>query len=259
MGTVRRRVENAILEKVSTGTLKPGVSISHLKLAKELGVSSNPVVHAFRRLEGAGILEYMPSGETRVRPLIPREAYAGFVLRETIEGLGARFCSMFCTDEEKAVLQVRLERLEEAIHQEQTQGMAQGRPRADVTEFHQTRVLDAEEQFHGGIVAFSHTPLLLHEHKRLVLVSLTMTAYGLQMHGDYATLADDPGHRAIMEAIRCRDGVEAERLMRAHLVCHYKQFSDADLERTEWRGSAASALTASRTNSVSSPGREERK
>lgn len=241
MNTVRKRVENVILEKVRTGKLKPGMEISHLKLAKEVGVSSNPVVHAFRRLEGAGVLEYMASGKTRVRSVSPREAYAGFVFRETIEGLAARFCATLCTDEEMAILQVRLEKLESEIQKEERQIAAGGQVDADAVNATEARMLHAEEQFHGGIVEFSHTPLLLHEHARLMLVALTMTGYGLHMNGNCATLPDDPGHRAIMEAIRRRDGAAAERLMRAHLACHSAQFSAADIERGEWRGSGVSA------------------
>ena len=213
MASTRKRVETAILDKLRKGDLKPGERISHLKLAQELGVSSNPVVHAFRRLEGIGVLEHTPSGSTRVVERTPREVYCGFVLRQTIEGLAARFCAELCTDEEMAVLNVRVEKLEQRI-------------RAKEWDY------EGEQGFHGGIVEFSHTPFLQMEYSRLRLVELA-TAYARKT-GGVGPFSPDPGHSAVMEAICRRDAGEAERLMRIHLGARLRKFAVTDMEMTEW-------------------------
>jgi len=213
MANVRKRVEAAILEKLRNGELKPGDRISHPQLAQELGVSSNPVVHAFRRLEGIGVLEHTSSGSTRVAVRSMREIFAYFQIRETTEGLAARFCARLCSDEELAILNVRLEKLEESIRLNKVDE-------------------EAEENFHGGIVEFSHTPFLKAEHEKLRLVDLTIAAYLQEMGDDPSAIPDDPGHRPIMEAINRRDDVEAERLMRAHLSAHTRKLDLKKLEET---------------------------
>ena len=91
-----------------------------------------------------------------------------------------------------------------------------------------------EKAILDGIVEFSHTPFLQAEHSRLRYVELTVAGYIRQTHGDVSALPEDPGHRAITEAICQQDGTEAERLMRAHLSAHSRRFAATDLERAEW-------------------------
>lgn len=180
---------------IETGELKPGDPIRHLELAARLGTSNNPVIQSLRRLEGLGILEHTSSGETRVRVYSDRELYAAYVVREAIEAMAARFCALFATEEEVAILLVRSRKLERRYE------------RGEWAE-------QEEQDFHRGVVAFSHTPFLEHLHRGAMVLRSTFRQHLIQGRD----IRDMVGlHRPVMEAIEKRDADAAEKAMRDHI------------------------------------------
>jgi DNA-binding GntR family transcriptional regulator len=204
------RVEEVIIDKVLSGEMKPGDSISHSRLAEQLGVSNNPVIHALRRLEGLGILEQTPSGSSRVKPFTLREVIAVMALREGLEGIAARFCAQFCSDEELAVLQVRAGKLDARL--------SEG-----------SLAVDEEIAFHSGVVEFAHTPYLSSVHKGLMLTHTALCSRWM----DFARGAGVGTHREIMDAIQLRDGKLAESAMRQHLHTARRRLEEHYLEKTD--------------------------
>jgi DNA-binding GntR family transcriptional regulator len=189
-----------LISMIRRGELKPGESISHLTLAKRLGVSNNPVVHAFRRLEGRGILEHTPSGASRLRALGKRELRALFALRENIESLAARFCAEACTREEIAILQCRFDAMKE-------RNLRGEWP------------IEEERSFHNGLVEFSHTPFLVHQYASIGLLEAIYSPVPvLPRPANVSEL-----HEAIVVAIRNRDPDAAERAAHEHFAPRWKE------------------------------------
>ena len=195
MARAAELAEQTILGMIQTGELKPGDAIPHLKLASRLGISNNPVIQSLRRLEGLGVLEHMPSGETRVREYSDREVYAAYAVREAVEGMAARFCAQLGTDEEFAILEFRHRKLEECYR------------RGEWAE-------EEEQELHRGVVGFSHTPFLEHLHESAMILRSTFRQHLIQGR----EISDMVGlHKPIIDALLARDPDAAEEAMRAHI------------------------------------------
>jgi DNA-binding GntR family transcriptional regulator len=60
-----------LVQAIVTGTLAPGARIRDGELAAQLQISRMPVREALKRLESEGLVESVPSRETRVAPIAP--------------------------------------------------------------------------------------------------------------------------------------------------------------------------------------------
>lgn len=188
-------VENWVLDKISSGELRPGDHIPHLTLANKLHVSNNPVIQVLRKLEGRGLLERTPDGACRVRSYSPQEVYSALAVRESIEGVAARFCAQYATDEEMAILKVRFDKM--------------------IRAYHDGNYAPGEEiAFHGGTVEFCHAPFLKHMYDTIMIIRQTFT---LRIGGRSAEELIAI-HEPIMAAITRRDSTGAEEAARLHVA-----------------------------------------
>ncbi|HRU04393.1 MAG TPA: GntR family transcriptional regulator [Candidatus Brocadiia bacterium] len=198
MASANERIATAIREGISAGVYRPGERLTHRKLAQQLGVSIIPVAQALRRLEAAGLLRRMPDGGTCVPDMDRRQIEGAYVLREVFEGVAARLCAQNATDEDLAVLKVRLDRLLDRIRRGENR-------------------LEEERAFHRGLVEFSHLPILAQFHENIAMIQgvyASSPERGLRQGCDDRSEAS---HAALLEAIVRRDGDEAERLARIHV------------------------------------------
>jgi len=188
-------VESWILESILSGQLKPGDHIPHLTLARKLKVSNNPVIQVLRKLEGRGILDRAPDGVCRVRDYSHREIFAALAVREAIEGVAARFCAQFGTDEDLAVVGVRFDKMIQA--------------------YRKGNYAPSEElAFHKAIVEFSYAPFLVHLYDTILIIRQTFTLRA----GGRSAAELIAIHEPIMEAISRRDADAAERAARKHVA-----------------------------------------
>ena len=63
------QVFDAILEEITSGRLRPGARVIQEQLAKELGVSRQPVQQALLLLRNQGVLQDAPGRGLQVAPL----------------------------------------------------------------------------------------------------------------------------------------------------------------------------------------------
>lgn len=195
MNTANERVEASIIAQIQTGKLKPGDHIAHLKLARQMKVSNNPVIQALRKLEGQGLLERTPDGMAMVRNFSTRDIYAALVLREAIEGVAARFCAEYATDEEMAVLKLRYSKMIAAYQKSDYEP-------------------GLEEVFHKSIVDFCHTPFLAHLYDTIAMIKKTFTLRAGKRKPDELIAL----HEKIFAAIERRDAAAAEEAARRHVA-----------------------------------------
>lgn len=74
-------------ECILDGTLLPGMKLSQVTLARQLGVSRTPLREVLRMLQEEGLVEIEPNQRTRVASLDPQELdeiYASRILMETL-------------------------------------------------------------------------------------------------------------------------------------------------------------------------------
>lgn len=94
------QVKEWLLEAILNGSYPPDSRIVETAVAKELGTSQAPVREALRGLEALGIVEIAPFRGARVRRLEAAELLEAYVVRSTIEVLGARLAMARLTDDD---------------------------------------------------------------------------------------------------------------------------------------------------------------
>ena len=179
------QVKEWLLEAILHGTYPPDSRIVETAVAKELGTSQAPVREALRGLEALGIVEIAPFRGARVRRLEAAELLEAYVVRSTIEELGARLAMDRVTDEDVAAL--------EAIVAEMHQA-------ADADDGRTLAIVDAG--FHERIMQLSGNATLLRVWRSLEPISRTyITLAGPGSDPQWTACLHDP----IIDAVRARD------------------------------------------------------
>lgn len=184
------------------GDYAPGARLGEVELAQLLGVSRTPVREALRRLAAEGLVEITPNKGARVVELGPDDLDHVFVLRAHVEGLAARLAASRISEDELDQLQAAADEL-----------AAYALPGPD-QDLDRVYVLNA--RFHGRIVAATGSTVLPG-----VVDSLVHTGAVLRtLHGfsDEAMRRSTAHHIEIVAALRARDGLWAESVMRSHLM-----------------------------------------
>jgi DNA-binding FadR family transcriptional regulator len=214
--TVARRtvlVEQVIGElerQVHSGSWALGERLpSETQLAEELGVGRSTVREAVRALISSGLLESRQGAGTYVRALAPRAAdlparlrRAGvlevYEVRHGLEMLAARLAAARCTDDDVLRLEAALTRRRRA--------RSAGRIKAFV---------DADLDFHRGVVAAAHNPVLTDLFDAFLDV---LRGALLDLAGDPVLRQDThPQHIALAQAIRRGDQDAAAEATADHL------------------------------------------
>lgn len=97
--TMGHRVFVAIKRAIVHGRLVPGHPVSEAELARQLGVSRQPVREAFIKLSDMGLVEIRPQRGTFIQKISRREVENARFLREAIEGAIARRAAQVATPE----------------------------------------------------------------------------------------------------------------------------------------------------------------
>ena len=183
------------------GEYAPGARLGEVELADALGVSRTPVREALRQLAAEGLVELVPNKGARVVAWTADELEQVFELRAQVEGFAAHQAALRATDDD-------IERLAE---------LAEAHARATAARNRDLeRVYELNAAFHGGIAAAAGGASL-----QGVLGSLVHTVVlhrTLHTFDDAAMERSSRHHLEIVEAVRARDGVWAESVMRAHLL-----------------------------------------
>jgi DNA-binding GntR family transcriptional regulator len=199
--TLADRALDMIETAIMKGELAPGTRISEVPLARTFGISRGPLREAIRRLEGRGLLERVPHVGSRVVTLSADDLLEVFDIREALEGMACRLAAERMTDDDIAAVEAVLER-----HRDDA-------------------ALKAGEAYYQqpGDYDF-HYRIAQGSGNRRIVELLCGEMYHLLRIYRYRSGAV-PGralrafeeHRAILAALRARDGALAETLMRQHI------------------------------------------
>ena len=189
------QVYMSLKQAILTGSLKPKMKLSEVRIAEQLNVSATPVREAFRKFAKDNLVVIQPWKGVTVKGYSPEEIVAMYQCREVMEGLGARLCAERCTEEQLVELQ---EVCDAGIH----------------TEDPEERVA-INSRFHTLIAEFSGNDRVadyLADFREMVNRDMYIST-----SDKTRTISCDLEHQQIMEAIHDRNGQLAEERMRAHV------------------------------------------
>jgi DNA-binding GntR family transcriptional regulator len=194
---VSARVANLLRDAILTGDIGPGEWIRQEEVAERFGASRLPVREALRILEAEGLTEHEPRRGARVPRLGSHEVDVMYRMRERLEPLAVAESIPHLTEDDLA----RLEEIQDRIEQN-----------TDVAQF-----LVLDRQFHllsyagGTIDQLLGTVTRLWnstQHYRRAFVTIT---------GPGRMWVVNAEHRLLLDSLRRRDVVDAERYLAGHI------------------------------------------
>jgi len=196
------RVYEYLLERIITGVIKYGDTISIKKVAADLSFSSMPVREAVKRLEFEGVVTIKPRSACRVRMPSPRMIIEVYELREALEAFAV-------TRSAGHVPAETLARLQEIVREMRALSVE---PDHDTREH---RAIQLDRRFHAEIIGLVGNDLL-NAFSRQLSLHVNMT---LMHERTYHTLEREwPEMHA--EVLRCiqNDPPRAVSLLRDHFA-----------------------------------------
>lgn len=195
--SVVEEVISYIRKGVETGSFAPGQRLIENEIQQASGVSRGPVREALRRLAAEGLLDIQHQKGARVRRFSREEVEVLYDVRESVEGIAAKFAARYVKEGNL------FRELESVVRSFQRTYDGTAR-----------RYTEYNEQFHTLIVKMSQSPTL-----GAVLAQLRVPAAMLGIHRFTDVVGVERAHQQhldIVEAIKAGDEEGAERAMRAH-------------------------------------------
>lgn len=209
--SLRGRVFHKIREDILSGEYHQNEELKEASIGNELGVSRTPVREALRQLELEGLLNIIPNKGAYVTGISAKDIQDIYVIRSYLEGLCARWACEYIT-------KPQLEELDEIIY---------------LSEFHAKKghhdqLLELDNRFHEVLYEASNSKILDHvlsdfHHyvQRVRKVTLSSMARANDSNAE---------HRAIVEALKEKEGERAETLAHEHMLNTIKNISEKGLE-----------------------------
>jgi len=203
--SIQTRVIDAVRERIISGELEPGVSLSEIALADAFGVSRTPVREALKQLQTEGLVEIRPRVGTFVTAPSRREINELFEMKALLEGAAARLLANRGKVPELERLRENVRATDEAV-------------RAGDEEAH----ADLVQEFHDLIIEGADNAKL-HGHYRILMNQLAyqrLVRTSLSQPGRPAKSGSE--HHHVVELIEAKDADAAERVMRDHVRASHR-------------------------------------
>jgi len=209
-----------IRQRILDGGLPSGARLVHRTLAKDLGMSPNPVVLALRMLERDGLIANTPGLGACVRNWTRNEIEDLYHIRAHQEALAARLCAQRASQDELAKVAAANERFKTSLRREDVEANI----RADVA-------------LHLAVVAGAHSPDLQRIVENFAIMQCSMKAFGANL-GVTRVMSPDVQdvHDALVAALTERKPKLAERRAREHVEQSLKRSMPWILEIAEVLG-----------------------
>jgi DNA-binding GntR family transcriptional regulator len=192
---LRQSVYEALVELIVAGTLRPGQHLVESELARQLGVSRQPVREALHRLEAEGWIDLRPSQGAFVHVPTDTEVDQLLDVRELLEGATARLAARAATPEAVAALR--------AVWQQGVAAVESG----DVTQ-----TVAANNDFHAAVAGIAGNTVL----------AQLAEIVGRRVRWYYRKVAPARGHESwaehaeLIAALEAGDEDKAYELSREH-------------------------------------------
>ncbi|SHI39921.1 GntR family transcriptional regulator [Lutispora thermophila] len=194
----RNQIYEKIRQDILDGKYIRGQSLVEMKLAKEFGVSRTPIREVLRQLELDGLVESIPNRGVFVLGITNEDIKQIYAIRQRIEGLAALWAADRMTSEDLKELE-NIYNLMEFYTQRQ-----------DVDQ-----VAKLNTQFHEIIFKSANCKYLKNILSNFQVYLQWARYASLKVHGRLqAALAE---HKDILEALKQKDGVLAEKRIMEHV------------------------------------------
>lgn len=202
-------VYHTLLERIVTGTAKPGSRLVIDQIARELEISLIPVREALARLGAEGLVEYRLNHGYRVTPSPTAQSYREiFIARLALETGAVRYAPA-------PVDADRLLRLREINEQ-----IGRLRPGRSYRGFH--RFVELNDAFHLTLVELSRNKALLDLYSKLAYGSRTIRR--LQGRGVPDLAQNVREHNEIIDALHQHDLRKAAEAAEHHILAGMERF-----------------------------------
>ncbi|WP_416355826.1 GntR family transcriptional regulator [Aureimonas phyllosphaerae] len=195
---LRKQVADTLRAAIASGELQPGDRLVERILCERIGVSRASLREALRELENEGLVTDQPNRGMIISVLTDKSARDVFDVRASLEGLA---CKLFCrnaTDAQIAELEPLFDRLSTAYRD--------GDPRSMIAE--KTRFYD---HLMAGAGNDEVERMLRSIHIRVSQLRILSLSSGERRIASLEEL------RALVAALKSRDGMKAEALSRHHV------------------------------------------
>jgi DNA-binding GntR family transcriptional regulator len=196
--SLRDMVLDRLEQEMISGALPPGSRLREREIAAALGVSVTPVKEALRTLEQYGLVRVEARRGTYVSELVNSPVAEVYAVRGAIESLAARFTATKITD-------AQIDELGRTVATMRQLAAARRVP----------ALIEANARFHSLIRDFTGNLMLRQIWDNTMLIDRAVRQRAYRHATEIQQGFTD--HREIFEAIRDRDPVRAESLMRRHV------------------------------------------
>ncbi len=196
------RVFKTLREDILNGKYQENDELKEVAIGKELGVSRTPVREAFRQLELEGLIQMIPNKGAYVTGISPKDVHDIYMIRSSLEGMCARLACENITEEQ-------LEEMEENVYLASFHA----------SKGHMDQMAELDNRFHHILYEACGSKMLqnllqdYHQYVIRIRKKTLTTPRGVKSNEE---------HKMIMEAIKKRDAVEAERLANQHIINAYE-------------------------------------
>ncbi|TFC48218.1 GntR family transcriptional regulator [Cryobacterium sp. TMT1-21] len=188
--------------RILSGELPANATLRETALAQELGLSRTPIREALRRLDEAGLVEFIPNRGATVIPWTAEQVRETYFLRAALESRAAGLAAARIEPGDLDRLGALIGLMEEFVRRTDDPGI--------------DRLGELNAEFHRIIVAASRS-------KQLVGLTASVGRVPMMSHffrrdGAAFRAGSNHQHRDILTALRSGDVVWAEVAMRSHIL-----------------------------------------
>ncbi|WP_051973366.1 GntR family transcriptional regulator [Cryobacterium sp. MLB-32] len=188
--------------RILSGELPAHATLREQALAEELGVSRTPVREALRRLDSAGLVEFIPNRGATVLAWTVEQMRETYFMRAALESRAAGLAAARIEAADLQLLELLIVRMDDFVQATDDAGIAA------------LGVLNA--QFHQTIVVASGSAQLLSLTESVSRVPMMESRF--RANGAEHRARSNHHHRDILTALASGDALWAEVAMRSHIL-----------------------------------------
>ncbi|MDO4628722.1 MAG: GntR family transcriptional regulator [Planctomycetia bacterium] len=206
-----------IQKRILLGELLPGMRLSEVALAAELGVSRTPLREAFHTLVSQGVLEHRDTGGVFVKTATEADIRALYEMRLWLEPEVARKVAVVATEAQRETIREAC-RKEAALYEKVKASTTKPQDYAELNAF---RVFEVEIPFHGVQCEAANNPFLSRVVEQMLILKRSWMLQNEQNFSVNDVERAAREHAAIADAILTQDCDRAARLTREHITTAY--------------------------------------
>lgn len=192
-------IADILRENIISENINPGEKVNEYQVAKLLNISRPPIREAFRLLAAEGLITLVPRKGAFVSKLSVQEVKEIYEMKSMMESFAIRLAIPIIDEKEVSELDSINNLMEEKIKQNNFKA-----------------ILKLNVEFHREMIKMSENEKLAHFYESIVLPIRRYQRIGLSAPTSWEVSLKE--HKGIVQAIKSKNIVLAERLTREHTM-----------------------------------------